>query len=172
MDITLRPAAVVTNSRLWLTSEIPPDENFEQKQVQPLVKKAQMVFERPLGLVADQVDLSTDSIRNYLAGGESAMANFVTDGIVSSCYQVGKRVDFAMMDCAVLSAGLEPGRALTFGDWFNVLPFANTLHFCSMTGTQLKALLEENTARSTVRMSPIRSAASFILVGKFAIRSF
>jgi 2',3'-cyclic-nucleotide 2'-phosphodiesterase (5'-nucleotidase family) len=147
VDITLRPRAVVTHSRLWLTSEILPDEEFELEQVQPLVKKAENVFERPLGLATDQPDLSTESIHNYVAEGESAMANFVTDGIVSRCRQMGERVDFAMIDCAGLSAGLEPGRAFTYGDWFNVMPFANTLRFCDMTGTQLKALLEENAYR-------------------------
>ena len=144
VDITLHPKEVMTSSRLWLTSEIHPDEDFEQEQVQPLVKKAQILFERPLGLAANQPDLSTDSICYHMAEGKSAMANFVTDGIVSLCRQLGEQADFAMIDCTGLSAGLEPGKVFTYGDWFNVMPFANTLRFCNITGTQLKALLEEN----------------------------
>lgn len=147
VDITLRPKAVVTNSRLWLTSEMLPDEDFEQEQVQPLVQEAQRLFERPLGLAANQPDLSTDSVLNYMAEGESAMANFVTDAIFSSCHRFGEQVAFAMIDCSLLSAGLEPGKAFTYGDWFNVLPFANTLRFCNITGVQLKVLLEENVLR-------------------------
>ena len=53
VDISLRSKAVVTNSRLWLTSEMLPDEDFEQEQVQPLVQEAQRLFERPLGLAAN-----------------------------------------------------------------------------------------------------------------------
>lgn len=147
VDITLRPAAAVTHSRLWLTAEIPPDEGFEHEQVQPLVQKALRVFERPLGVTANQPDLSTDSVHHYLADGESAMANFVTDGIVSGCRQMGERVDFAMMDCSALHAGLEPGRKLTYGDWFQVMPFADTIRFCDLTGMQLRGLLEENARR-------------------------
>jgi 5'-nucleotidase/UDP-sugar diphosphatase len=147
VDITLHPRAVVSSSRLWLTSEIPSDEDFEQEQVQPLVQEAQRLFEHPLGLAANQPDLSTDSVLNYMAEGESAMANFLTDGIVSRCRQLGEQVAFATIDSALLSAGLEPGEEFTYGDWFNVLPFANTLRFCNIKGTQLKALLEENVLR-------------------------
>jgi len=147
VDITLHPKAVVTNSRLWMTSEILPDEDFEQEQVQPMVQEAQRLFERPLGSATNQPDLSTDSVINYMAEGESAMANFVTDAIFSSCSRLGEQVAFAMIDCSLLSAGLEPGKAFTYGDWFNVLPFANTLRFCNITGVQLKALLEENVLR-------------------------
>ena len=82
-----------------------------------------------------------------MAEGELAMANFVTDAIVSSCRRSGEQVAFAMIDCALLSAGLEPGKEFTYGDWFNVLPFADTLRFCNITGVQLKALLEENVLR-------------------------
>lgn len=82
-----------------------------------------------------------------MAEGELAMANFVTDAIFSSCHQFGEQVAFAMIDCSLLSAGLEPGKAFTYGDWFNVLPFANTLRFCNITGVQLKVLLEENVLR-------------------------
>lgn len=154
VDISLRPRPAVTNSRLWLTSEIPPDEDFDEKQVQPLTKRAQVLFERPLGLAANHPDLATDSVLNYMAEGESAMANFVTDGIASRCRQMGETADFAMIDCAVLSAGLEPGRAFTYGDWFDVLPFANTLRFCRITGTQIKALLEENALRISRPVEP------------------
>jgi 5'-nucleotidase/UDP-sugar diphosphatase len=147
VDITLRPSAVVTHSRLWVTAEIMPDEKFEKEQVQPLTKKASVLFEHQLGLAANLSDLSTDAVRNYLADGESAMANFVTDGIVSRCCQMGEQVDFAMIDCSVLRAGLELGKEFTFGDWFNIMPFADTIRFCKVTGEQLKKLLDDNARR-------------------------
>jgi len=147
VDLTLRPEPVVTHSQLWRTAEIPSDDEFEQAEVQPLVRNVRPIFERPLGVCGSHPDLDSDSVRNHLADGESALANFVADALLARLRLSGEELDFVMLDSSVLQAGLELGKEFTYGDWFQVMPFADTLRFMGMSGSQLKALLAENALR-------------------------
>lgn len=148
VNITLNPGAAVTSARLTLTNDLPMDENFEREEVQPLIEQVRPLFTRRLGRVADQPDLSTDAVRNDFAAGESALANFITDALVDRCQAAGHPVDFAMIDASSVRCGLPVGGELTFGDWFNLMPFADTIRLYQMTGRQLKTLLEDNALRA------------------------
>jgi 2',3'-cyclic-nucleotide 2'-phosphodiesterase (5'-nucleotidase family) len=148
VDITIRRQAVVTNVRLTPTPYLPVDQRFEQEQVQPLVTLARSVFNRSLGQVADHADLSTDAVRNSFGSGESALANFVTDAMVHRCRANNYEVDLAFLDASDLRRGLAVGGELTFGDWFNVMPFADSIRLYRLTGYQLKALLADNARRA------------------------
>jgi 2',3'-cyclic-nucleotide 2'-phosphodiesterase (5'-nucleotidase family) len=147
VDITVQPNAAVTNARLTPTADLPIDEEFEQQEVEPLLKLACPLFARKLGQVIDQPDLSTDAVRNAFATGESALANFITDAMVARCRTHGYDVDLAFLDAANVRCGLPIGE-LTFGDWFNLMPFADTIRLCWVTGHQLKALLVDNAHRA------------------------
>ena len=147
VDITVQRYAAVTNVRLTPTADLPVDETFEKQAVQPLVAQARPLFSRCLGPVADHPDLDTDSVRNAFANGESALANFITDGIVGRCRAKGHDVDLAILDAADVRRGLPAGDTLTFGDWFNLMPFADTIRLCWIVGHQLKALLQDNACR-------------------------
>lgn len=148
VDITVRRTAAVTNVRLTPTAYLPVDEEFEQKEVQPLVALARSVFARSLGPVGDHPDLGTEAVRNNFASGESALANFITDALVSRCRLLGHNVDLAMLDASDVRRGLPVGGQLSFGDWFNVMPFADTLILYSLTGSQLLDLLHDNALRA------------------------
>ena len=148
VDITVRQSAAVTNVRLTPTADLPVDDKFEQQEVQPLIKLARPLFARKLGPVVDHPDLSTDVVRNAFASGESALANFITDAMVMRCRAYGHNVDLAILDASNVRCGLPAGGKLTFGDWFNLMPFVDTIRLCWINGHQLKALLIDNAHRA------------------------
>ena len=148
VDITLHPGAAVTSARLTFTADLPVDEGFEREVVQPLVARVRPLLARSLGRVADHPDLSTDAVCNTFAAGESALVNFITDALVARCRAADHDVDFAMIDTSSMGCGLPVGGELTFGDWFNLMPFADTIRLYEITGRQFKALLEDNARRA------------------------
>ncbi len=147
VDITLNPKAAVTNARLTSTADLPVDEAFEDEEVQPLAKMAHPFFDRSLGKVDNHPDFDTDTVRNCFSTGESALANFITDALVSRCRVQGHDADLAVLDAPNVRCGLPAGGELTFGDWFNLMPFADTIRLFWITGRQLKDLLQDNACR-------------------------
>ncbi|GIV78104.1 MAG: 5'-nucleotidase [Litorilinea sp.] len=147
VDITVARAAAVTNVRLTPTADLPVDEAFERRHVQPLIQQVQAVWNRVLGTVDDNPELGTDMVRNSFAAMESPLANFIADALVARCRRAGYPVDLAMVDASCLRCGLPPG-PLTFGHWFNIMPFADTIRLCRMTGSQLQQLLMDNARRA------------------------
>lgn len=149
VGITIRlSGAAVTSARLSPVADLPVDEDFEREEVQPLIKKVRPVFSRELGNVADDPDLSTETVRNDFAAGELALVNFISDALVARCRVRGYDVDFAMIDSSSLRCGLPVGGSLTFGDWFNLMPFADSIRMCHMTGCQLNTFLADNAFRA------------------------
>ncbi|HXV42298.1 MAG TPA: 5'-nucleotidase C-terminal domain-containing protein [Anaerolineae bacterium] len=148
VDITIQHSAAVTSARLTPTADLPTDEEFERQEVQPLLDMIRPVFARNLGCVAPHPDLSTDAIRNAFAADESALANFITDAMVTCCRANGYNADLAILDAPGVRCGVPVGGELTFGDWFNLMPFADTIRLCWITGYQLKALLNDNARRA------------------------
>ncbi len=148
VDMTVGRRVTVTNARLTLVADLPLDEDFERQEVQPLLEQVRPLFTRSLGRVADHPDLSTDSVRNAFASSESALANFVTGAIVARCRTAGYAVSLAAIDASCVYRGLPAGGELTFGDWFDLIPYADTVRLCQMTGAELQALLDDNARRA------------------------
>ena len=103
--------------------------------------------DRIIGRVADDPDLSTDAVRNEFASGESTLANFIADALARQARAHGYPVDFAMIDASSVGCGLPVGKPMTFGDWFEVMPFADTLCLVRLSGRELLALLQDNAQR-------------------------
>ena len=148
VDITMGRQVTVTNAWLTLVADLPVEEEFERQAVQPLLEQVRPLFARRLGLVADHPDLSTDSVRNEFASSESALANFVTDALVTRCRAAGHAVSLAAIDASCIYKGLPVGGELTFGDWFDLMPYADTIRLCQMTGAELQVLLDDNARRA------------------------
>ena len=148
VDITVQEGkTAVTSVRLTPTAYQPVDQQFEREQVQPLVEIARPLFTRNLGQVADHPDLSTDAVRNSFAAEESALANFIADALVTRCRANGYNVDLALVDASVVRRGLPIGHDLSFGDWFDLMPFADVLRVTWISGEQLLMLLQDNAYR-------------------------
>jgi hypothetical protein len=138
----------MTNARLIPTSYLPTDQQFEEELVKPLAAKVMPLLTRHLGRTADCEDLSTLSVQNCFAAGESAFANFIADGLVEQARENGYNVDLAFVDATCARIGVPVNSELTFGDWFNVMPFADTISLYWLTGKELEQLVKDNAHRS------------------------
>ncbi len=180
VEINVGDTVEVVDARLCAALDLPADAAFAQAHVQPLLAQIEAQRQRVLGIVAADPDLSADAVRTRFAAGESAFANFIADGLVSCCRSAGYRVDLAVVDASSVCAGLQPGRAVTLGDWFDVMPFPDVVCLLRLTGHQLEALVRDNAlrverpgephtergflhfsaaVRYTVRLGPVREAA-------------
>jgi 5'-nucleotidase / UDP-sugar diphosphatase len=148
VDITIRQGLpAVTNVRLKNTAYLAVDDEFEEEHVKPLMDIARPLFTRSLGSAADDPDLSTDAVRNGFAAGESALANFITDALFTRCWYNNYHVDLSLIDSSTVRCGLQVGGNLTYGDWFDLMPFADVLRITWVTGQQLFELLQDNALR-------------------------
>ncbi len=148
VDITVHDsAAAVTSVRLSQTVDLPVDEQFEGRDVQAVVKLARPLFQRNLGEVANHPDLSTIMVRNAFASDKSAMANFITDALVTRCRANGYNADLGVVNSSCVRCGLPVNQELTYGNWFRVMPFADTIRLGWLTGLQLWELIKDNTKR-------------------------
>jgi 2',3'-cyclic-nucleotide 2'-phosphodiesterase (5'-nucleotidase family) len=148
VDIMVGRQVTVADARLALVSELPLDDDFERQAVQPLLNRAHRLLARSLGQVADHPDLTTDAVRSGFASGESALANFVTDAIVARCRTHGYMVSLAAIDSSCLYQGLPASGKLTLGDWFDLMPYADTIRLCQIGAQHLQALLDDNARRA------------------------
>jgi 2',3'-cyclic-nucleotide 2'-phosphodiesterase (5'-nucleotidase family) len=142
-----RQGTAATNVRLTNTASLPIDESFEANNVRPLVDVARPLFTRSLGQVANLADLGSDEVRNNFAAGESALTNFIADALVARCRVQNYDVDLAFVDASAVRCGVPVGGELLFGDWFNIMPFADVLRITWLTGRQLQILLQDNAYR-------------------------
>jgi 2',3'-cyclic-nucleotide 2'-phosphodiesterase (5'-nucleotidase family) len=148
VHLTIGPGAAVTSAHLTLTVDLPVDEEFESREVQPLLAQAGPVSTQRLGKVADHPDLVTDAVRDSFAAGESALANLIADALVVRAQAAGHPVDLAAIDASSICCGLPVGRDLTFGDWFRLMPYSDTLCLYRLSGSQLASLLDDNARRA------------------------
>lgn len=146
VTLTGQKKMVVTDARLTPTAVLPVDTAFTATAVAPLVTQISPYFTRPLGRVISHPDLSPEAVYNEFAAAESALANFITAGMVAQSCAHGLPVDFAMIDASAARAGLPIGD-ITFADWFALMPYADTLRLCHLTGWQVWALLQDNARR-------------------------
>ncbi len=146
--ISLRDTATVTNARLYTTSYLPTDLQFEEDLVKPLAARVMPMLGNHLGRTADCEDLSTLSVQNCFAADESAFANFIADGLAEQARENGYNVDLAFVDSTCARVGVPVNGELTFGDWFNVMPFADTISLYWLTGEELELLVKDNAHRS------------------------
>lgn len=145
--ISINGAAALTDARLTPVHELPLDEALETGAVQPLLMEVRRLLRHPLGRISSHRDLNTEAVRNDLALGESALANFICDALVERCRGQGLAVDLAMIDGSVVRSGLPAGGLLTQGDWFRVMPYADTIRLLRLTGSDLHQLLQDNARR-------------------------
>jgi 5'-nucleotidase/5'-nucleotidase/UDP-sugar diphosphatase len=52
------------------------------------------------------------------------------------------------VDASTIRRGLPVGDELTFGQWFELMPYADTVRLYRLTGQQLAALLDDNARRA------------------------
>ncbi len=155
VDITLRHGVpAVSSARLMTVSDLPVDMPFEERVITPLLRQARAVFDTPLGTAVDQPGVRTVDVRNCFATEELPLINFITDGVAACCHRCDYPVDLAFVDGADVRSGLDNAPHVTLGRWLRIMPFADTIQICTMTGHQLKALLDDNARRIDIPGDP------------------
>lgn len=147
VDLQLQPNSVKINAvSLLPTQSLPSDAAFEA-ELQPFNAQVRELWQKPVGQVEDHPDLNTQVIVTDFARRELAFANFVSEALVERMQSRGFPVDFAMIDASALKCGLPYGDHLTYGDCFEVMPYADTLRVYTLTGRQVQDLLVDNARR-------------------------
>ncbi|MET1111712.1 MAG: bifunctional metallophosphatase/5'-nucleotidase [Allosphingosinicella sp.] len=125
--------------------------------VERYAKAAEPIAARPIGL------LGGPALRESNGHGEQVLGNLIADAQLAatkSAAQGGARIAF--MNSGGIRADLVPAAdgGISFGQLFAAQPFANLLVVKSLTGRQLRALLEQqfasgsNTAQDPYILSP------------------
>ncbi|SMO73348.1 bifunctional metallophosphatase/5'-nucleotidase [Melghirimyces algeriensis] len=125
-DIIQKKAKIVTT---WHEG-IQPDPKI-RSMVQKYEKQVAPIINRKIG-EADQT-----LIRNPSPAGESALGNLIADA-----QRWKTKTDFAFMNPGGIRANIEEG-TVTWGDLYTVQPFNNDLVTMTLTGKQIKRLLNQ-----------------------------
>lgn len=152
VDIVLRHAPTISNVCLNETAELPLDISFDENYVQPLLEQLRPQFEKRLGRV-DSQEITADGLY-AVALGESALHNFVTDGLVARCRAHDLAVDFGVVDASVINSGIQPGKDFTYGDWLSVMPYSDTLVLFTLTAKELREFIQDNARRVDILGEP------------------
>ena len=94
---------------------------------------------RVVGTIASDLDSSSRD--------ENALGNMITDAFVEYGRQLGWRTDVAFYNAAGIRAPLRAG-PVTYGQLYQVLPFANAIVSVDLTGAQLREVLEDAAGRA------------------------
>ena len=145
-DLDPADAAIMTE---WITSlpespfvAIDPDPTIEEI-LQPFFdesdgKRLEVIGNAPATIChaySSENPLCEGSVTNYMSGG---VCNLVSQGFLFNA----PTADFAIQNRGGCRTDILAGD-ITFGSVFDVLPFANTLVLLTMTGSQIKSLLED-----------------------------
>lgn len=87
--------------------------------------------------------------RTAYASGESALGNLIADGMRETM-----KSDFAFMNSGGIRNDLPEGN-VTYGNMFSVQPFGNVLIKMSLTGAQMKELLNQQWAGTSPKIGQI-----------------
>jgi 5'-nucleotidase len=125
-DIVSKKAEIVTTYQ----DAIQPDP-----QTTKLIGKYEAKVAPIVNEVAGTVQQTLTAEQN--ASGESALGNFLADA-----QRAALKTDFAFMNPGGIRANLEQGQ-VTWGDLYNVQPFNNNLVKMTLTGKQVRDLLNQ-----------------------------
>ena len=142
-----KKGASVIGTCLKKIENLSPDYTFEEAELKQLIVGVEKIENTILGKVADNPQLGKDVAKKNFALGESALANFITEGITTQLRKKGYEIDFSTIDSSSMVSGIPIGDDLTFGDWFKVMPFADTIRIYQITGKELEDLLKDNALR-------------------------
>ncbi len=121
------------------------DLTFDKDVVAPILAKVETALKVKIADVdTNALTFQTAVLERY--SNESALMNFICDAIVARLKSLGHDVDFALMNGATIQSGIEPG-ALSAGDWFNVMPYADEVFIMQVTARQLMDMLQSNAKR-------------------------
>ncbi|MBI3710204.1 MAG: bifunctional metallophosphatase/5'-nucleotidase, partial [Proteobacteria bacterium] len=135
------------------------DAEFEARVIAPLLRQVDGRLKEVVATVAagEEVSPATTLRQRYL--GESALVNFVADGLVARSAEFPQgAVDLAIVNSTAVGDGISPQGPLTFQHWYGVMTFADCLQVGRLSGRQLREILDNN-AKRIVRPEELAGAA-------------
>jgi 2',3'-cyclic-nucleotide 2'-phosphodiesterase (5'-nucleotidase family) len=124
------------------------DEGFHGLVLTPLIAKLDARLTETIAEVDADETIGTDATRADRYVRESAIANLMNDLLVARSAQFSDgAVDIAVFNATGLVAGIPARGPLTFADWFQVMPFADSIQIIQMTGRDIQAMLDSNAKR-------------------------
>ncbi|MCP4167256.1 MAG: hypothetical protein GY759_15410, partial [Chloroflexi bacterium] len=145
VDVATKSLTLNNYELITINNELPEDPDVAAV-IETWAEAIAPIVEQPVGVT------NVDLIRDYVR--ESNMGNLVTDSMLWKADQyddeeVNGSVDIAFTNPGGLRANIEIPEGsdlpytMTWGDTFNVLPFANTLFLMDLTGAQIQDLLDQ-----------------------------
>lgn len=120
-------------------------------------ERAAPLASRPIGRLAETFD------RNPTAGGDHALGRLIADAQLAATREQGAVVAFT--NPGGIRTEIRPSAVqgtVTFGDLYAAQPFGNALVTVTLTGTQLKTLLEQQwSPRSSERVRILQPSHGF-----------
>lgn len=147
------------------------DTLFETEVIAPLVARVQRRMDETLVINDGGADLAQEVTLRQRYSGECALANFISDALVTRSQNFPQgTADLAIVNATAIADGLPQVRDVTFKDLYRMLPFADCLQVCRMRGRDLLAVLQSNAARA-LRPEEVAQVAS-INAGGYVSRGF
>jgi 5'-nucleotidase len=158
IDLTIDPVSkdVVTKSAKIVTTfaDVAPG-NVPDPAVAAFTAEAEA---KVAPLTTQVVGFATRSFtRTQTTAGESELGDLIADA-----QNLAQGTQFAFMNPGGIRADLTTpagGRNITWNDWFTIQPFGNTLVKMSLTGAQIKAVLEQQWTSTSTRILQISGFA-------------
>ena len=124
------------------------DEAYHGLAIAPLVTKLDGRLVEPIAEVDADEAIGTEQTQRDRYVGESAIADLMNDLLVARTAQFPDgAVDIAAFNATGLVAGIPAKGRITFGDWFQVMPFADSIQILTMTGRDIQEMLDSNAKR-------------------------
>ena len=108
-----------------------------QKIVDEAKEKAAPIASRPVGTI------TADLLRAGGATGESSLGDVIADAQLEASRATGAQVAITNPGGIRADIPFAPDGVVTYGEAFTVQPFANIMQTITLTGAQLKAVLEQ-----------------------------
>ncbi|MEN8904426.1 MAG: 5'-nucleotidase C-terminal domain-containing protein [Clostridiales bacterium] len=137
-DVVSKKAEIIDN----VQTNIIPDEKITK-----MIEK----YEIEVGPILNEVigTASIDITTNQNSSGESTLGNFITDA-----QRIRMDTDFSFMNPGGIRANIEKGE-VTWGELFTVQPFNNYLVKMTLTGEDIRTLLNQQWQEKQTRMLQI-----------------
>ena len=128
------------------------DMDFKINVTDPILAQLSSKLTEEIASVDFNDSMSTATTYKDRYVGECAIANFMNDAIVAQSKKFpgneeADAIDIAAFNASGISSGVEDQANITFQDWYGVMPYADSIYLTTMTGKQIKSLIESNVTR-------------------------
>jgi len=145
------------------------DTDFRDNVTAPILAKLSGKLNEDLAAIEFSQDISIESTIADRYVGEAAIANFMNDTIVKQSKMFPGRedvgVDIAVFNASGVASGIEDKAYLTFQDWYQVMPYADSIYITEMTGENIKNMINSNVTRLLLSSENIANGGSYDTAG-------